>query len=197
MSEHRARIALVQASAVHPSVQHGHRSIWERLVAPATVFGFLVGGAGLLLAGFQLEAANHQARQVADATELQAFASLRHEIYDTPDLKAFNRAADHLRTVVRGPESRFPIPTADGLAIVFVTGEYEQLARLFLADRSALPHARQLFGEPMACALLDYELIRTKSTNFQVKPLDSLPKFTRTSRCRSTLSVNGVAIGYV
>jgi hypothetical protein len=75
---------------------------------------------------------------------------LRHEVYDHSEAKHFNDVAAYLGTVIRNPETRFPVPTAGGLAIVAITGEYEQLATLFLADRFALPHARQLFGEPMA-----------------------------------------------
>jgi hypothetical protein len=146
---------------------------------------------GLLFTGLQLKVANQQAQQTADATELQTFSSLRHEVYDHSEEKRFNDAAAYLGTVIRSPETRFPVPTAGGLAIVAITGEYEQLAKLFLADRSALPHARQLFGEPMACALLDYELIRTKSINFHLKPTSSLATFVNGIPCRSQVVVNG------
>ncbi len=166
-------------------------------MAPAAVFGFLVGGAGLLLTGLQLKAANHATQQVADATELQAFSGFRREVYDPPEWKNFNGAAEYLRTVIRSPATRFPIPTSGGLAIVGVTDDYNQLADLFLADNPALPHARQLFGEPMACALLDFELIRTKSTNFHLGPTRSIARFVDGTPCESQVLSHGVAIGYL
>ncbi len=166
-------------------------------MAPATVLGFLVGGTGLLLTGIQLKAANHATQQVADATELQAFSGFRRAVYDPPEWKNFNDAAEYLRTAIRSPATRFSVPTPSGLAIVSVAGGYSELAELFLADNSALPHARQLFGEPMACALLDFELIRTKSTNFHLGPNSSLARFVNGIPCENQVLSHGVAIGYL
>jgi hypothetical protein len=166
-------------------------------VPPATVIGFLVGGAALLLTALQLRAANHQAQETADATELQAFVIFNREIHRPAQLKHFNDAAETLRSVTRGPDGRFRFPVPADLAILGLAGQYDQLAELFLADSSALPHARELFAEPMACALLDFETIRTKSTNIRVPRTSSLPKFVGATRCINQVSVNGFAVGYV
>jgi hypothetical protein len=187
----------MRGSNASPPREGSGGSTWERLVAPATVLGVLAAVVGLGFAGYQLKTVSEQTGLAADATELQAFTALRKEVYDARKIRRFNRAAEYLRAVIRRPRDRFSLPASEGTAIVFQVGKYEQLAQLFLADRSALPHARELFGEPMACALLDYKLLLTKSKNFTLPSPRSLPTFLGDVKCKSKIDVHGVSVGYV
>jgi hypothetical protein len=161
----------------------------------ATILGLFVAAGGLVFTGLQLKVANDQSKQSAEATELQAFGSFNHEISEPAELKGFKLAAKDLVSLAGDPR-RHQLPFRDIPPIIDVAGQYDHLAKLFLADRAALPHARLLFAQPMACSLLDFELIRTRVSNLRLFHVPSLIAFTHTARCPAQVLVNGIAIGF-
>jgi hypothetical protein len=188
-------VFLSETAAEH-SQRQPRKPFWERVAAPATILGLFVAAGGLLFAGKQLEVANQQSKQNADATELQAFGNFNHELNDPAQLKRFDVAANHLISVALHPQRHSQIPFGDVWAIITVAGQYDHLAKLFLADRAALPHAKQLFAERMACVLLDFEAISTRTVNLHLFQVNSLTTFTRATRCPGQLTINGITIGF-
>jgi hypothetical protein len=168
---------------------------WTRVATGASILGLFVAGGGLFFSGRQLEVANDQARQNANATELQSFSDLNRQLHDPSQLK---RVGQSVRILIQGATDsrlRSLLNLRDVQPIIALAAQYDHIAKLLLADQSVLPHARQLFAEDMACIALDYQSAARMVKGLHLQLLEQLAQFTRGTSCRSVLSIGGFGVG--